>query len=91
MTITYDPETKAATHLDSGLSVRLVRWGATIRDQDVYFEVTWKGVTKEFEATIDAGTRCIRDLYPGIDLDDLRKKGMSLTKQHSVHQILDSM
>lgn len=74
MTITYDPETKTATHVESGLSVRFARWGASIRDQDVYFEVTWKGRTKEFEATFIGSSHRVRRLYPHLSLSERRAK-----------------
>lgn len=70
MTITYDPETNTATQVESGLSVRFVRWGERIRDQDVYFEVTWRGQTKEFEATFLGSAHRIRELYPDLSVSE---------------------
>jgi hypothetical protein len=74
MTIVYDAEAKRATHVESGLSVQFLRWGRTVREQDVYFAVTWKGRTTEFEATYSSGWGKIMKKYPNLSREERRKK-----------------
>jgi hypothetical protein len=88
MTIVYDAEAKRATHMESGLSVQFLRRGRRFQDQDVYFAVTWKGRTTEFEATVSSGYGRILAKYPGLDSDALSQKVEELNEmEYRAHNI----
>jgi hypothetical protein len=54
--ITYDPETKTATHVESGLAVQFLRWHTPEpRETEAIFRLTWQGQSYEFKASLDGG------------------------------------
>lgn len=67
MTITYDPESKRATHLESGMSVQYLRRGAVFQDMSVYFGVTYNAKTIVFESTVSHGHEEIMAKFPELD------------------------
>jgi hypothetical protein len=71
MTITYDATTQRATHVESGLAIEFLRYGPYTRESDVYFKLTWRGVSREFEASFDSGYKKISRDFP--DLDPVEK------------------
>jgi hypothetical protein len=81
MTITYDPETKRATHLESGLSVQYLRGGARFQDMEEYFSVEFKDNIVVFRTIVSAGLREAMDQFPNLHGQQMTQKVRDLDLQ----------
>lgn len=81
MTITYDPETKRATHLESGLSVQYSRRGPRFQDMEEYFNVKMNVHILEFRSIVSNGHSELRDKFPNLDTFSLSQKVRELNMQ----------
>jgi hypothetical protein len=75
--ITYDTETKTATHVESGLAVQFLRWHTPEpRETEAIFRLTWQGQSYEFKASLDGGAvaRIMRE-FPDLSTEEQWKIG----------------
>jgi hypothetical protein len=83
MTITYDPQTKRATHIESGMWVEYLREGNYAGlECDAYLRMGWNGQVKDFQASYDSGEDKFKKLYPDLDPFELAMKISNLKERN---------
>lgn len=78
--VVYDPESKTATHIESGIKVVFLYDEPPMERQSQFMLVTKEGNETKFSASTDASEAKLKKLYPNKNLGELQKARRELNE-----------